>query len=156
MGGYGSTRWSWRSTRATTDEFLALDVRTLARRGYFSVKPGDVATGTEGWRCDGEEIGRVGLHYRSDMPHVMTLEYRLRRPGEDWHTVRERVGLDRTSCTLGGSRPWFVCPGCRTRRAVLFCVGGVFRCRVCHDLAYRSTREKPVSDRGSAAFRVEQ
>jgi hypothetical protein len=147
MGGYGSTRWGWRSTRATTDEFLALDVRALARRGYFSPEPGAVVTGVEVWSCDGKEVGRIGLHYCGDVPHAMILEYRVRRPGADWHTIRERVGLNRTRCTFGGSRPWFVCPGCCTRRAVLFCVGGVFRCRVCHDLAYRSTREEPVSGR---------
>src|SRR5215210_7714762 len=141
MGGFGSTRWGWRSTRATTDEFLALDVRALARRGYFAAKPGAVVTGIEAWICAGEEVGRVSVYYGGDVPHFMTLEYRVRRPDEEWHTIRERVGLERTPCTLGGSRPWFVCPGCGTRRAVLFCVGGVFRCRVCHDLAYRSMRE---------------
>ncbi|HEV2127767.1 MAG TPA: hypothetical protein VGR22_04020, partial [Thermomicrobiales bacterium] len=36
---------------------------------------------------------------------------------------------------------WFRCPGCLSRRAVLFSVGGVFRCRACHDQAYTSTRE---------------
>ena len=141
MGGYGSTRWGWRSTRATTDEFLALDVRALARRGYFAAKPGAVVTGIEAWICAGEEVGRVSVYYGGDVPHFMTLEYRVHRPDEEWHTIRERVGLERTPCTFGGTRPWFVCPGCGTRRAVLFCVGGVFRCRVCHDLAYRSMRE---------------
>src|SRR5688572_15641930 len=133
MGGHGSTRWGWRSTRATTDAFLALDVRALARRGYFSAGPGEVATGIEAWSCDGEEVGGVGVHYCGDVPHAMILEYRVRRAEEDWYIIREWVGLDRTRCKLGGSRPWFVCSGCRTRRAVLFCVGGVFRCRLCHD-----------------------
>src|SRR5215207_5057268 len=91
MGGYGSTRWGWRSTRATTDEFLALDVRALARRGYFSAEAGAVATGIEAWSCDGEEVGRVGVHYRGEDPHVITLEYRVRRSDEDGHTIRERV-----------------------------------------------------------------
>jgi hypothetical protein len=140
MGGYGSTRWGWRSTRATTGEFLALDVRALARRGYFTTEPGAVVTGIEAWSYDGEEVGRVGVRYCRDDPHVITLEYRVRRPDEDGYTVQERVGLDRTRYTFGGL-PWFLCPGCGTRRAMLFCVGGLFRCRVCHDLAYRSTRE---------------
>ncbi len=156
MGGYGSTCWGWRSTRATTDEFLALDIRALARRGYFTAEPGEVATGIEAWSCDGEEVGRVGIHYRGDVPHVMILEYRVRRHDEDWRTIREQIGLDRTRCTFGGSRTWFVCPGCRKRRAVLICVGGVFQCRVCHDLAYRSTREEPGTGGGPTAFRVKQ
>ena len=105
MGGYGSTRWEWRSTRATTDEFPALDIRALARRGYFSTESGAIVTGFEAWSYDGEEVGRIGVHYGGDVPHVMTLEYRVHRPDEKWNTIRERVGLDRTRCTLGGSRP---------------------------------------------------
>jgi hypothetical protein len=154
MGGYGSTRWGWRSTRATTDEFPALDVRALARRGYFSAGPGQVALGTETWCCDGKEVGRVDVIYRGDEVDAMTLEYVACQTNGNCQVLRERVGLDRTRCALGGSRPWFVCSGCRMRRAVLFCVHGVFRCRVCHDLAYRSTRGGRVLGRGSAVFRV--
>ena len=36
---------------------------------------------------------------------------------------------------------WYPCPECHSRRAVLFCAGGMFRCRGCHDLAYESTRQ---------------
>jgi hypothetical protein len=113
-----------------------------------------VALGTETWCCDGEEVGRVDVIFRGDEVDAMTLEDVACQTNGDCHMVRERVGLDQTRCTLGGSRPWFVCPGCGTRRAVLFCIGGVFRCRVCHDLAYRSTRGGRVLGRGSAVFRV--
>ena len=137
-----------------TDEFPALDVRALARRGYFSAGPGQVTEGIEVWSSRGSEVGRIGVEFRGDDPHLITLEYHVHRPEEDGVPIRERVGLDRTRCTLGGMRPWFVCSGCRMRRAVLFCVHGVFRCRVCHDLAYRSTREGRALGRGSAVFRV--
>jgi hypothetical protein len=147
MGGFGSTRWGRQSTRATTEGLLALDVRVLGRRGYFTAGPGEVAEGVEIWSSRGSEVGRISVEYRGADPQIVTLEYRVRRPEEDWHTIQERVELNRTRCTFGGSRPWFVCPGCRMRRAVLFCVGGVFRCRVCHDLAYRSTREEPIPGR---------
>src|SRR5215213_6335341 len=110
--------------------------------------------GTETWCCDGKEVGRVDVVYRRDEVDAMTPEYVACQTNGNCHVVRERVGLDRTRCTLGGARPWFVCSGCRMRRAVLFCVHGVFRCRVCHDLAYRSTREGRVLGRGSAVFRV--
>ncbi len=141
MGGCGSTRWGWRATRATTDGHLALDVRLLTRRGYFAARPGEVAQGIEAWRGDGQELGRINVHYRGDDPQAVTLAYRVGRPREDWHTVRERIELEQTACHAGGERRWFLCPGCRARRAILYAVGGVFRCRTCHDLAYRSTRE---------------
>src|SRR3954469_13989352 len=83
MGGYGSTRWGWRSTRAMTDEFLTLDIRTLARSGYFSAEAGAVVTGIEAWSCEGEEVGRVGVQYGGDVPDAMIREYRVRRSDED-------------------------------------------------------------------------
>ena len=141
MGGYGSGRWGWARTRATTDGPLALDVRELARRGLFAAGPGCVAAGVVRWTRRGEAVGRIGVAYRGDEPGVVTLDYETRRPGEDGRRVREAIGLDRTACRLGGSRPWFRCPGCGERRAVLHSVEGLFRCRGCHDLAYGSTRE---------------
>jgi hypothetical protein len=146
MGGFGSTRWGWRTTRATTDGLLALDVRSLARYGYFAAGSGEVITGSEAWRYHGEEVGRIGVHYRGDDPQAVNLEYQAYRPGEAWQTIRERVELGRTPCTFGGARRWFICPGCGRRCALLYCVGGLFRCRHCHDLAYCSTRH-PLSER---------
>jgi hypothetical protein len=143
MGGYGSTRWGWRTTRATTDEVIALDVRALARRRYFTAGPGKAAAGIETWRGNGDEIACVGVHYRGDDPSAVILEYQMCWPGEERHTIRERVQLDYTPCPFGGVRRWFECPGCGRRCALLFCVEELFRCRVCHGLAYRSTRQTP-------------
>ena len=50
------------------------------------------------------------------------------------------VRLDRTVCTLGGTRTWFVCDGCARRARVLFKSGPLMRCRCCLDLAYPSQR----------------
>jgi hypothetical protein len=49
-----------------------------------------------------------------------------------------------TACPFGGERAWFVCPNCQNRRAVLYSVGGDFRCVRCEDLAYASTHEDAV------------
>ena len=141
MGGFGSTRWGWRLTRATTDGLLAVDVRVLARGGLLSAGPGFVATGDVTWTCPGTDAGEVSVEYRGDEAGAAVLAYRTRLPGGDWRPVRERVGLDRTGCHFGGNRTWFRCPGCDSRVAMLFGVGGLFRCRHCHNLAFASTRE---------------
>jgi hypothetical protein len=74
----------------------------------------------------------------------LTLDYRTRAAGEtDWEPRTVHIWLDTTPCHFGGERVWFRCPGCRSRRAVLFNAGGAFACRACHDLAYSSTREAP-------------
>ena len=144
MGGFGSGRWGWRWTRETTDGLLWLDVRDLARRGNLAAPPGCEAIGTLSWTRRGEPAGSIAVRYRASDPDAIVLDYRTRGPGDgEWRDVRERVRLDRTPCHYGGSRPWFLCPGCGARRAVLYSVGGRFRCTRCHDLAHASTREQP-------------
>lgn len=58
--------------------------------------------------------------------------------------MAERFRLASSTCNYGGHRLYVMCPGCDHRRRVLYGVGMVFRCRECHDLAYRSTREEPA------------
>jgi hypothetical protein len=120
---------------------MSLDIRWLKRMG--ALKPGAVFL--PHWTRRGEPFGDIVTKMSNDGAELV-LEYRMRRPGEEWHQVREEVWLDWTPCNYGGERIWFRCPGCHSRRAVLFSVGGRFRCRKCHDLAYSSTRED-ASDR---------
>lgn len=136
MGGYFSTRWTSERTRQDTDSLLNLDIRWLRKAGALT--PGAIAYPT--WTCRGEPSGNI-VTIMSHDGATITLSYRARSPGEEWQPVEEAVSLDTTPCTYGGERPWFLCPGCGSRRAVLFSVGGRFRCRACHDLAYSSTRE---------------
>jgi hypothetical protein len=63
-------------------------------------------------------------------------------------SIRQVVMLETTPCTLGGSRPWFCCPTCSKRVAVLYGKGRLFACRHCKGLAYASQRESS-SDRAN-------
>lgn len=135
MGGYGSTRWSGHRTRRDTDPLLWLDVRLLARRG--ALVPG--VWSTTAWTCGGKPSGNI-THWVAD-DHLV-LDYKVKGPlDRDWIPVREQIPLEHTACNYGGTRPWFRCPGCDRRRAVLHSVGGHFRCRECHQLVYSSTRD---------------
>lgn len=51
------------------------------------------------------------------------------------------VGVEWTSCTFGGERPWLLCPGCGRRVGVLYDAGEGFFCRHCGNLAYREENE---------------
>lgn len=140
MGGNGSGRWGWHRAKGTTDPELRLDVRHLARRGLIA--PGVVGSLPVAWARGERPAGDILARYDDGRPGEIILEYRVRRSeGAPSEPVRERVGLDRTPCPFGGSRAWFRCPGCLSRRAVLYGAGGRFRCRACHDLVYSSTRE---------------
>jgi hypothetical protein len=92
---------------------------------------GDRETGAIGWMVTGPEQDSSERR-----PAALLLHYQVGEP------VCEQIALTWTSCPFGGQRPWWVCPGCGRRCAVLY--GGVrFRCRRCHNLAYASTREEP-------------
>ena len=52
--------------------------------------------------------------------------------GETW------IELTYTDQHLGGRRPWFMCPKCDRRCALLYRRHGDLGCRKCHDLAYES------------------
>src|SRR5262249_21057874 len=61
-----------------------------------------------------------------------------------WELERLRIALVWTSCHLGGSRPWMVCPDCGRRCGVLYYTNFVrdeLACRLCLRLTYPSTRE---------------
>lgn len=140
MGGYGSTRWTWEHTRIHTDPLLSLDVRYLKRIG--ALESGAIAQPS--WTCRGKPSGTI-ITVMNRKGDCLTLKYQTRGPGEtDWTPHTQPVWLDTTPCHYGGERVWFTCPGCQCRRAVLFSVGGLFRCRGCHDLAYSSTRESAL------------
>jgi len=136
MGGYTSTRWGWGSTKQDTDPVISLDVRWLYRQG--ALKPG--AMFWPSWTRRGEPSGSIVTRMNA-AGDTITLIYQTSRPGETPRDVREPIRLERTPCNYGGSRPWFTCPGCLKRRAVLYSPGGSFRGRACCNLAYSSTRE---------------
>lgn len=132
MGGCGSTRWEMTVTRRSTEGFLRLDVRHLARNGCL--RPGTSAAITWGPATSiTAEVGR-------ERPDAVTLRYVVHRGNTPCLSMNETVSLTKTPCTFGGSRIWFCCPGCGGRCAVLYAVAGYFRCRTCHQLAYWSTR----------------
>lgn len=117
MGGIGSGR---KRLRPTTEEALALDVRVLARGGTLA--PGfPVLAWTKGPRT-----WQVGARAGDD---ALVLEYGAGEGGGR-RAVREPVPILRTPCRLGGTRPWFACPGCGRRVALLYGHRGAFRCRV--------------------------
>ena len=140
-------RWEWEHTRKSTAGLLSLDVRRLNRQG--ALRPGVVCS--VGWGKGQTIITRMNR-----TGDALTLDYTTRAYGQTEPTShRQPVALDWTPCHYGGHRVWFACPGCGSRRAVLFSAGGVFRCRACHDLAYQSTRDDDI-DRGTRRIRTLQ
>ena len=123
----------WGFGKSTTFEYCSVDVRDWQRRGLLD--RGNRFTWE--WSRDGEKIASIGVCAADD---AVVLDYRSRRPGEDWRDVEDHIWLNRTECHLGGERIWFQCPGCGRRCAKLYLAGRA-RCRQCLNLAYESQRE---------------
>ena len=130
MGGFGSGRTGW---RPVGEQMLRLDVRFLHRKGWLC--PG--MSLTLSWSWGGEPISSVGVATNADS---IGLFYSTK----DGEQVHLSVGLERTPCTYGGTRPWFLCPRCSRRVAVLF-AGRRFWCRHCHGVAYAVENEDKLS-----------
>lgn len=141
MGGIGSGRLWHYDAKDTTSSYRNLDIRQLERRDLLKVNNSFVWQ----WIRDGEAIGSIQVAVQ--LNHVM-LSYCVNENGEcvDRNYL---VHIERTSCHLGGRRPWFRCParGCNKRVAILY-GGSIFACRHCYRLAYPSQREM-LSDRAS-------
>lgn len=61
------------------------------------------------------------------------------------------IPVEHTDCHIKGSRPWFSCPECGRRAALLYSkLAGKFACRKCQRLAYPSQSEA-VGDRAHRA-----
>lgn len=118
-------------------------MRRWAREGML--RPG--YTGSWLWLRRDEVTSSIDL--RAEENRVI-LAYQHRQKGGEWQATEYPVYISRSSCRLGGTRPWFVCPaaGCHRRVAVLY-AGSVYSCRHCHQVAYASTRE----DAGDRAAR---
>lgn len=134
MGGVGSGR---RAEKNATTDYRRLDVRALQRAGFL--RPGHF--GSWGWHR-GDEL-RASIQTEASDRNIR-LRYSTCRNGEAQHHDYA-VSLVRTACNYGGQRPWFVCPCCGQRVAILY-IGSVFACRRCYRLTYPVQRESE-SDR---------
>ena len=139
MGGFGSGRPEGLG-RDRVEGCRSLDVNRLHREGCL--RPG--WCGGWQWTRDGEQVAWITLRAKADRLH---LAYRVRIGGGEWEDVAETVRIVRVSCPLGGSRPYFVCPGvvngiaCGRRVAKLYEPGRYFLCRHCYRLAQASQSE---------------
>lgn len=105
----------------------SIDVRRFAALGVL--KPG--SWGWE-WRDPEtmEQRASIGVLAAST---GLRLHYALN--GEP---MSQDVSLTRTGCGFGGDRPWFLCPRCGRRVAVLYMRASGFACRHCQKVTYAS------------------
>ena len=140
MGGMGSGRRSSYGGKNKTENSLPLDIRKLQRTGLMA--PGRGISWE--WSVNGKPI--AGIRVKVEVARVV-LAYRHRPRGEsEWQNVEQLAYMEHTPCTYGGTRPWWLCPSCGRRVAVLYSSGKHYACRHCYKLAYTSQGES-IDDR---------
>ncbi len=127
---YGAGRPGW---HVKAEHCLRLDVRKLARSQVL-------AGGMFSWRwtnsASGEESGSITIFSR---PDGLRLSF-----SQNGQPCGHEVGIVRTDCHYGGTRPWLLCPPCGKRVAVLYLRGGRFICRHCARVVYASQSEDVI------------
>jgi len=121
------------AAHAKTSQFLGLDVRSLHRRGLL-------ATGSSfswTWSRGDETVGTISV----SVPESWMVHLDYRRNGDPRH---EALRLDHSFCHYGGTRPWFTCPRCGRRVAIVY-LGSATGCRQCLRLRYPSQSEDFLS-----------
>jgi hypothetical protein len=121
--------------KRTTNQMHDLDIRRVHRAGNLT--PG-VYSGWS-WKWLLGNVSSISLYAGGG---GVTLSYSITNREGQRQEYRYRVGIEWTPCNYGGQRPWWTCPECGRRVAILF-GGRKYACRHCHDLTYKSTRTSP-------------
>jgi hypothetical protein len=121
--------------RARCEWYKSIDVRRWQRQGLLS--PSTFFSQT--WTRDGEPSGSISVFVRDGS---LALGYRLGQRGQP---IEQPVYFSWTRPQFGGRRPWFLCPRCISRVALLYLRGERWSCRKCCDLAYQSELESKGS-----------
>lgn len=121
------------ATKRSTADMHRLDIRKIQQAGLL--KPG--ASFTWQWTRGSTALASIGMVI--DTTTSVTLHYKTRPRGADWQDKRYQVTVGWTPCNYGGTRPWWLCPCCGRRVAVLW-GGSTYACRHCAQVSYESTR----------------
>ena len=114
--------------RPRCDDCPAIDIRHPQHRDLVD-EPGCCISWR--WNRNGQPLCYVDIEFHRD--HALLTDVTDRT----WPRTQS-ISLLRTPCHYGGTRPWFACPGCSRRCAILYFDDSSFRCRKCQGLGYRS------------------
>ncbi len=116
------------------EQSMRVDIRDWHRRGLLW----DGACNTWWWSRGGERTGAITFRVSED---TIKLVYSV-----DGVDASQQIRKVNTPCHYGGSRPWFECPVCQNRTALLYMRFSRFACRKCQGISY-STQSGSSHDR---------
>jgi|HubBroStandDraft_6_1064221.scaffolds.fasta_scaffold894194_2 hypothetical protein len=121
--------------KATTDDLKSIKFLVWKRAGLLS-------EGKRPWywlNDEGEVVASISVETQ---PSRIVLRYCATEPSGKSEEIEDSISLDQTNGGPGWKRPWFLCPGCGRRVAILY-QRKYFRCRQCFGLVYASQKVTP-------------
>lgn len=140
MGGPGSGRIRDFSSQPTVEDVNRISIYEMRKQGLL--EPGTAGELT--WSLGDRIVGFVAFHVSYD--DQIILHYGYHKDDGTLEPVEQNIQIVWSKCNLGGKRPWFKCPGCEWRSAVLCDYGERFLCRRCYELPYAS-QQRGYTDR---------
>ena len=134
MGGIASGR-RYQGGKNTTEGAKPVDIRKLHRAGGLT--PGRCVRLQ--WIVNDKVVASIEV--RVEVGRVVLMYRHRSRGNSEWQNVKQPVCLEHTNCKYGGERPWWLCPNCGRRVAILYCPGKLYACRHCYKLVYACQRE---------------
>jgi len=125
---YGAGRPGY---RLKAEQCQRIDIRLWHKSNHLR----DSLTFTTSWNRGGEKSGSINVAVSTGN---IRLIYSIRANGEQWRDASQTITTTTTPCHYGGARPWFCCPACHDRAAVLYMRSGRFACRHCQRISYSS------------------
>ena len=110
--------------RAKAEQLMRVDIREWHRRGLLW----NGGCNSWIWSRGGERTGSIAFRVSEQ---TINLIYSL-----DGRDASQTIMRAATPCHYGGSRPWFQCPVCQSRTALLYLRAGRFACRKCQRVSY--------------------
>ena len=123
--------------RAKAEQLLNINIADFKRRGHLH----GGAWFTWSWSRGDEPAGSISVRVQSEF--ALRLIYTVGTDGER-RDANQTLGILHTPCHFGAVRPWFGCPVCHARVAVIYCRWGRFACRKCQQVGYSSQSDCPI------------
>jgi len=100
---------------------------------------GGLGSGRSGWKPKAEYLPQIDIRaIHRDTPLMEGSSIYLSHPATE---AGVSISLAWTELNYGGKRPWFICPSCGSRAAILYAYSQQLLCRDCHDITYSSRCE---------------
>lgn len=126
--------------RNTVESYRNINIAKIHKWGYTN----SGNWGMLSWSRMDKEISRIAI---IGGKQSIKLFYEYINSDDSRDKMNYKIKLSWSTCNFGGYRPWFMCPACNRRVAILY-GSKYFICRHCLELRYPSTLERD-EDRAS-------